>query len=67
MISTPNRLQGLVQLVESGASPQEVYNELERIITLQPLDLAIAGRQQVEQAIAEREKNRADYDQFLKE
>lgn len=58
---TPDRIKGLIELVEGGASNEEVTSQLRKIATLQPLDLVVAGRQFVEEAIKFQE---AEHDRF---
>ena len=50
MVTTPDRIKGLIELVESGASAEDIHARLKQIATLQPLDLIHAGRQFVEEA-----------------
>lgn len=57
MISTPNRIKQLRDAIESGE--QITQTEINRLATLQPLDLVIAGREFVEQAVVEQETNDA--------
>lgn len=61
MITTPDRLKGLIEKIEADVSPQEVSTELKKIASLQPLDLAVASRQFVEEAVKfqEQENERA--------
>lgn len=63
MITTPDRIKGLLELVESGASVEDIQTRLRQIATLQPLDLITAGRQFVEEAIKNQEAEDARIEQ----
>ena len=65
MVTTPNRLEELVRLVESNAPASEIEQKKRQIITLQPIDLVIASRQLVEEAIQENEAQDARVEQFI--
>lgn len=55
MISPPNRVKQIRDAIERGE--QITQTEINRLATLQPLDLVIAGREFVEQAVIEQESN----------
>lgn len=73
MITTPNRIGELIKLVEGGPSEGEteldfqvrLNSEFRKVATLQPLDLAVAGRQFVEDAIKYQETEHASAEQLL--
>ena len=55
MISAPDRLAELVKLMEAGPVTQE---DVDRLATLQALDMARLGRAYVEDSIINQEKLR---------
>lgn len=65
MITTPNRIKGLIELVEGGASEADVGVCLRKIAILQPFDLVVAGRQFVEEAIKYHEVEDGKLEQLL--
>jgi hypothetical protein len=65
MITTPNRLEGLVKEIEGGATLQSLIPNLEGLTILQSLDIAQASRQFVEDAIQYQEQQNDSIEQLL--
>jgi hypothetical protein len=67
MIQVPDRLSGLITLIEGGSPVEEVHARLRQVAILQPLDLVRMQQQYMENATKLEEETDGRLNQLLAE